>query len=106
MSAQPKQVSLTAQEAEALKQRVLSQSLSDTDQELLVGLITFNFWLQQQLATAKLTIRKLKGFFGFRKEKKSPSNTPDVEPSTEANMASTGENPADQDLPYPSGDAV
>jgi hypothetical protein len=67
----PQQIQLTAAEAEALKARIAAKELSADDIELMIGLISFSFWLQQQLAFAKLTIDKLKSFFGFTTEKKT-----------------------------------
>jgi hypothetical protein len=71
MAKEPKQIKLTAGEAESLKQRLLTEKLSEQDKELLAGLVSFNLWLSQQLSLAKLSIRKLKRLFGFRREKKS-----------------------------------
>ncbi len=68
---EPKQIQLTAEQAEALKQRLLAEKLSEQDKELLAGLVSFNLWLYQQLSLAKLSIRKLKRLFGFRREKKT-----------------------------------
>src|SRR5262245_30080064 len=71
----PGQIHLTATEAEALKARVKSSDkalLSASDIKLLLGLISFNLWLQQQLSLAKLTMTKLREFFGFSTEKKIP----------------------------------
>jgi len=68
----PKQVTLTPEEAEALKARVqMSTSLSPEDIKIMTGLITFSLWLQQQLSLARLSIRRLKKIFGFSTEKKS-----------------------------------
>lgn len=72
MATEPKKVQLTTREAEALKQRIFSKELTDADKELLAGLVSFNIWLHEQLALAKISIRKLKRLFGFRKEKKTP----------------------------------
>lgn len=72
MSSQPKHVTLTAEEAQALKARVQAAPLAEQDIKLLVGLISFNGWLQQQLATAKFSLQRLRRLFGFRTEKKSP----------------------------------
>lgn len=72
MSSQPEHVNLTAEEAQALKARVQANNLAEDDIKLLVGLISFNLWLQQQLATAKFSIQRLKRLFGFSTEKKSP----------------------------------
>jgi hypothetical protein len=72
MSSKPEQVTLTPEEAEALKARIRATSLAEQDIKLMVGLISFNLWLQQQLSTAKLSIHRLKRLFGFSTEKKSP----------------------------------
>lgn len=76
MSTKPKQVQLTAKEADALKQRIFTKELTDTDKELLAGLVSFNLWLHDQLSLAKISIRKLKQLFGFRREKKTPKKVP------------------------------
>ncbi len=69
----PQKISLTAEEAEALKLRVQnSKDLSATDIKILNGLISFSIWLQNQLSIAKISINRLKKIFGFSTEKKSP----------------------------------
>ncbi len=70
----PKKVHLTLEEAKALKARVESKELSDRDVKVLVGLISFNLWLQERLSRAKLSIRRLKNLFGIKTEKKTPKN--------------------------------
>lgn len=71
---QPGHITLSIEEAEALKARVNASAgvLSEHDIKLLVGLISFNLWLQKQLSLAKLSIRRLKRLFGFSTEKKTP----------------------------------
>ncbi len=71
MYSKPEQVTLTAEEAQALKTRIQTSNLVEGDIKLLVGLVSFNCWLQQQLSTAKLSIQRLKRLFGFSTEKKS-----------------------------------
>lgn len=72
MTKEPKQIYLTTEEAQTLKQRLLSDNLNDKDKEILLGLVSFNFWLRDQLSLAKLNLGRLKRLFGFRKEKKTP----------------------------------
>lgn len=73
MPKEPKQIDLTSDQAASLTQRLLAaKDISEQDKELLAGLVSFNLWLHQQLSLAKLSIRKLKRLFGFRREKKSP----------------------------------
>ena len=70
----PEKISLTAEEAEGLKSRVQKNQLSLADIKLVTGLIAFNLWLQNQLNLAKLSIHRLKQFFGMSTEKKSPTD--------------------------------
>lgn len=70
----PKNISLTAEQASALKERLANSSLSEADKELVSGLMSFNLWLEQQLQQAKLGIRRLKSIFGIKTEKKSSEN--------------------------------
>jgi hypothetical protein len=67
----PDYVKMTAEEAEALKARVASCNLPEQDIKLVIGLVSFTLWLQNQLALAKLSINRLKKLFGFSTEKKS-----------------------------------
>jgi hypothetical protein len=69
---EPRKIDLTQQQAESLKQRLLTNNLCDTDKEILLGMVAFNFWLRDQLSLAKISIGRLKRLFGFRREKKSP----------------------------------
>jgi len=72
-SNKPKQVKLTSEEAQKLRECVLKgDELSTEQRELVAGLISFNLWLQQQLSKANFKIKQLKKLFGFSTEKKSP----------------------------------
>lgn len=71
----PQKLDLTPEQAVTLKERILaSQDLSEADRKMIVGLISFNFWLQKQLSTAKLSITRLKRLFGCSTEKKTEKN--------------------------------
>ena len=76
-SNKPQRISLTSEQAEDLKSRIHASSLSDDDRTLLVGLISFVLWLDNQLNRAKLSITRLKSLFGVSTEKKKPKK-PDV----------------------------
>lgn len=67
----PNIVSLTQEEAEAFKKRIVNSSLAEHDQKIVLALLSFNFWLQTQLGRAKLTILRLKKIFGLTTEKKT-----------------------------------
>ena len=63
----PEQITLTLEESEALKERVRNpHSLSEEDIKIVMGLITFNLWLQKQLNLAQLSISRLKKLFGIK----------------------------------------
>ena len=64
----PKQVTLSSQEADALKERIKNKNITNKDIDNLLGLIAFNLWLQERLSRAKLTIKKLQQLFGFKSE--------------------------------------
>lgn len=68
----PEVVSLNDAEVEALKKRVAESSLAQSDQKVLLATLSFNFWLQTQLARAQLSILRLKKIFGLPTEKKKP----------------------------------
>jgi hypothetical protein len=70
-SQQPELMTLTAEEAEALKSRIAAGTLLDNDKKIMLGLISFTLWLQKQLSLAKLSIERLKSLFGISTEKKT-----------------------------------
>jgi hypothetical protein len=67
----PKRISLTTKQAEELKSRISTSSLLEADRNLLLGLVSFVLWLDNQLNRAKLSIKRLKSLFGISTEKKS-----------------------------------
>jgi hypothetical protein len=67
----PEVVSLTHDEVEGLKKRLIESTLNSSDQKTLIAVLSLNFWLQTQLARAKLSIQKLKSLFNIKTEKKS-----------------------------------
>jgi len=66
----PEPIHMTRDEIDALTQRIEEDQLSKKDLKLFLELIHFTVWIQQQLERAKLSIKKLKGLFGFKTEKK------------------------------------
>lgn len=65
----PNVVTLTPKEAEEFKDRIINSPLTEHDQKIVLALLSFNFWLQNQLERAKLTILRLKKIFGLSTEK-------------------------------------
>jgi hypothetical protein len=74
MATQPKpeHVKLSAADADTLRARIQANNLTDEDRRIILGLISFSLWLEQQLHSAKLSIQRLKKLFGFSSEKKTP----------------------------------
>jgi hypothetical protein len=68
----PEHIKLTAASADALRARIQANNLTDDDRRIMLGLISFSLWLEQQLHSAKLSIQRLKKLFGFSSEKKTP----------------------------------
>ncbi|MCP4494701.1 MAG: transposase [Gammaproteobacteria bacterium] len=92
----PKQVILSAQEASALKERVKKSNLSQKDLDIMLGLIGFNFWLQERLSRAKLTINRLRQLFGFKRESSKKSKKNNNEPESNTPDASSDDASEDQ----------
>lgn len=81
----PDIVSLTKEEAEAFKQRIANSTLAEKDQQIIIALLSFSFWLQSQLERAKLTILRLKKIFGLPTEKKKSNAADSQEAATPEN---------------------
>ena len=86
----PKQVTLSPEEANALTERIKDNALTKTDIDHILGLISFNLWLQQRLSRAKLTIKKLRQLFGFKPDPRKKSNK-----STDKGLPDQDESPSD-----------
>jgi len=72
----PKRVKLSAEQTDALTKRMSNSELPQEDIEIFLGLLSFNFWLQERLSRAKLTIKRLRNIFGFNTEKSSKKPKP------------------------------
>jgi len=66
----PKVVELTRDDVISLKNKISDTNWGDNEKKLVVGILEFNLWLQDQLQNARLTIFKLKKIFGLPTEKK------------------------------------
>jgi len=84
----PKQVILTPKEMEGLKKRVENSGLAEQDINLILGLFSFNAWIQERLLHAKLTIKRLRQIFGFKSESKKKITPPDDSGDSEQDTAS------------------
>jgi hypothetical protein len=117
----PHTLRITPDEATALRARIQNKSLADEDVTTILGLISFCLWLQEKLFSAKLSIKRLKKIFGFKREKNtekkgkkkegdqngaddatSEEQAPSTESNTSENDAANGDgakNEADVKLP-------
>ncbi len=76
MTAAPERIELTQAEKAELISRIKSNSLTEDDSDMLIGLIEFNHWLQIQIIEKNISIHKLRHAFFGPSEKKA-SNTPE-----------------------------
>ncbi len=83
----PKQVKLTPEQIRALQSRLQENKLTQDDLTLLQSVLSFTLWLQEQLARAKISIKRLRKLFGFktewRKKPKRDKDNTDESPDTE-----------------------
>jgi len=85
----PDKIEISPDEEKALRERIIKNQLIDDDLQLLLSLLNVSQWIQGQLSQAKLTIQRLKKFFGFSSESnpnKNNDNNANNDPS---------ENPSD-----------
>ena len=80
----PKQVALSDQQADELKDRIKQNKLTNRDMDILLGLLAFNLWLQERLARAKLSIKRLRHLFGFKNESRKKSKKSDKDKSSDS----------------------
>jgi hypothetical protein len=82
----PELLNITEQQLEDIRLRIGTNSLSAEDIKLLTTLLTTYTWLMKQLSRSKITIHRLKQFFGYSSEKKNrlKNSNPDVPPESGA----------------------
>lgn len=66
----PKAIEITSQEAEGLLDRLLSDALSDSDKTIISIVLNCYCWLQNSLKEAKISLHRVKTFFGIRTTEK------------------------------------
>lgn len=64
--AEPEQIHLTPEEAQALQARIEGSSLEPRDIKIMVGLISFSLWLQKKLELMQLSLDRLRRLFGLK----------------------------------------
>ena len=75
----PKQIDLQEGQIEALQERVKSGRLSRADRVLIASILDVYVWLQFTLQEAKISLSRLKKFFGFDPKTEKSSNLPQKE---------------------------
>ncbi len=71
----PKRIELSLDEQKQLKERLKQSNLSVNDQQIFLGMIDFNHWLQFSLQEKKINIKRLQHAF-FNKSEKSKASSP------------------------------
>jgi len=75
----PKQIDLQEGQIEALQERVKSGRLSRADRVLIASILDVYVWLQFTLQEAKISLSRLKKFFGFDPKTEKSVNLPQKE---------------------------
>lgn len=70
----PEIIEVSEKALEAIESRILSNSLSEEDKKIVLSIMLAYSWISRQLRSAKLTIHRLKGLFGFSTEKQPRPN--------------------------------
>ncbi len=89
----PGRIKLSQDDEIKLRASILASNLSDDVKSLVLSIIDFNQWLQQQLKFAKLSIKKLKKLFGFKTEARKKKDSND---STESDTNPEGDGISDK----------
>ena len=89
-------INLTIDEVDSLQDRIESSSLDASDKKIISAILNLNFWLQNKLQQATLSILRLKKIFGLPTEKnkknKSDNNPDNSVNNNSENSESTAEN--------------
>jgi len=67
----PEIIDLPAERFDKIKIQLIENSLLDEDKKIILSILTAYAWLYRQLQSKKLSMRRLKNFFGFSTEKRS-----------------------------------
>jgi hypothetical protein len=87
----PKRLIIETDQIEGLKERLSSGSLSASDKKILSTILDVYVWLYASLEEAKISISRLKSFFGFSKKTEKESCPPEqVEGETMQDESSHG----------------
>jgi len=79
----PERLILKADELEGLKERLSASSLSGADKKILGTILEVYVWLYDSLQEAKMSISRLKSFFGFTKKTEKGSDCERTEGDTQ-----------------------
>jgi transposase len=84
----PEKITLSQEDASNLVDSISNSNLSEDVKSLVLSVINFNVWLQQQLALAKLSIKKLRKLFGFKNESRKSNNSSSGSDNNQSNKKS------------------
>ena len=70
-SPKPIKIKLTKSQIKELQTRLQERTLTDEDISIIKSVLDLNFWLQEELLSSKLSIKRLQKLFGFKTEKNS-----------------------------------
>jgi len=96
----PKLVELSAKDRDGLIERIQTDNLTNSDKEIITGLIEFNGWLQFSLQEKNISINRLQKIFGSNSEKRKKKNNS----TTSSNGQNKDDNTSAQDDSYGADD--
>jgi hypothetical protein len=88
----PEKIDLTDEKLDQLIADINANSLSEENKKIVIGVLQFCKWLQLQLMSAAITIKKLSKLFGFKSEKSDKNNTADNSKTTTTSSAANDSN--------------
>jgi len=80
----PKEIILTEEQVDSLRSTIQTLEIDASLKTILTGLLDNHIWLQHELHEKKISISRLKSYFGIKSEKHAKASSNDKEtPSSE-----------------------
>ena len=80
----PKEITLTKEQVDTLRSTIQILELDVSLKIILIGLLDNHIWLQHELHQKKISMSRLKSYFGIKSEKHAKASSNDKEtPSSE-----------------------
>ena len=88
----PKEITLTEEQVDTLRSTIQILELDASLKTVLTGLLDNHIWLQHELHEKKISMSRLKSYFGMKSEKHAKASSNDQEtPSSEDEVDDGGD---------------